>query len=159
MLIQTYFYPAHSISTLKNVAMLSFTVKKSVYVFVCFLYLSNKTMQPPSMSTNVVVDPRTFLFCDSLIAFLGINATWNHKEDFPFPDFSRFFPPLEIFVSHQTVNLKGILSHVSVSENEVSLCKYEFAKFLGPCSKLPPIYQGFCREERPKNSHKMKLLC
>lgn len=73
------------------------------------------------------------------------------KKTSLFPDFSRFFPPLRIFVSHQTINLKGILSHVSLSENEVSLCKYEFAKkFLGLCSRLPLIYQGFCQERKAK---------
>lgn len=56
---------------------------------------------------------------------------------------------LWVLVSHQTIYLKGILSHI-MSEKETP-CKCEIAKFLGLCTKLPHIYQCFCKEERPNS--------
>lgn len=58
------------------------------------------------MSTDVVVDPETFVFCLNIIAFLGIIATQNLQVDFPFPDSCQIFKD---FLSHQTVNLRSLM--------------------------------------------------
>lgn len=93
------------------------------FVCVCFLYHSNEIIPPSSsppisMSANTLVDPRTFLFwvCYS---FVGNSCK---KTSF-------FLISLQIFTSgdllKETVNLKGILSYVSRSVNELLLCKSE----------------------------------
>lgn len=67
------------------------------------------------MSTSVVVDLWTFLFNScSVSALLLFWELMQHETSKKTPDFSQIFPPLGVFVSHQSVNLKGRLSHVLV---------------------------------------------
>lgn len=155
MLIRTYFYPAHSISSLKNVAMLSFTIKKSMFICVFSLYPSNTTTQPPSVSTNVVVDPTILLLIPVLCQrYCSLGKVCNMKPSRRLT-FSWFLSNLSTFRGFNefpnSISNGDTVPCTVKKKKEKSQCKCEIAKFLGLCTKLPHIYQCFCKEERPNS--------
>lgn len=97
MLMQAYFDFAHSIRALRNAAVLSCGMKKRFLAFECACCVTaTEVIHPSYMSTSVIADPGTFIFCLSVIAFWG--KLLRHralekkkKKDFPI---SGFLPHL-----------------------------------------------------------------